>query len=67
MLFRSGQKIKTRIEGGVAGLIIDCRGRPLNLPEKKEERVAKLLKWFASLDMYPMDLLEGYRTSGIKK
>jgi len=58
-----GKPLKTNIEGGVAGLIIDCRGRPLALSEKKEERVQKLIKWFAALDMYPMELLDSYRTA----
>jgi len=55
-----GKVLKTKIEGGVAGLIIDSRGRPFDLPADKKIRTQKLLKWFNALDMYPKDLLDGY-------
>ena len=34
-------------EGGVVGLIIDARGRPLSLPSEDEKRIEKLREWFA--------------------
>jgi hypothetical protein len=37
----------------VVGLIFDGRGRPLVIPEKEEERVESLMRWFESLDVYP--------------
>ena len=39
--------------GGVVGVIIDCRGRPLVLPEDREERVRKLTEWNDALGVYP--------------
>ncbi len=33
------------IDGGLVGLIIDARGRPLVLPENETERQARLLQW----------------------
>ena len=33
------------IDGGLMGLIIDARGRPLNLPAEETERQARLLQW----------------------
>jgi hypothetical protein len=33
------------IDGGLVGLIIDARGRPLVLPVDKAERHARLLQW----------------------
>ncbi|MBX5449055.1 glutamate mutase L [Thermogemmatispora sp.] len=33
------------IDGGLVGLIIDARGRPLMLPADKAERQARLLQW----------------------
>jgi len=54
-----GRGFKTRIHGGVAGLILDGRGRrPLALPEDPGKRVAKLSEWIEALDAYP---LERYR------
>ena len=49
----NGKEVHTEIGGGVVGIIIDCRGRPLVLPEDKEERVRKLTEWNRALDVYP--------------
>ncbi len=48
-----GKKFVAEVEGGVVGLIFDGRGRPLVIPEKEEERVESLMRWFVSLDIYP--------------
>ena len=37
------------IDGGLVGLIIDARGRPLNLPIEETERQARLLQWTQAL------------------
>jgi len=37
------------IDGGLIGLIIDARGRPLNLPSDEAERQARLLQWAQAL------------------
>lgn len=49
----NGKEIHAEINGGVAGIIIDCRGRPLVLPEGKAERVRKLNEWNRALGIYP--------------
>jgi len=43
------------VEGGIEGVIIDTRGRPLVIPEDPAERKSTLLKWYGALDLYPMD------------
>jgi len=48
-----GKTLETTVEGGVVGVVIDTRGRPLALPEDGEERRKKLVKWFDSLELYP--------------
>ena len=50
-----GQKITKKITGGVVGLVIDARGRPLNLQEGKGKMSLseKLSKWNNALDAYP--------------
>jgi len=48
-----GKKFVAEVEGGVVGLIFDGRGRPLVIPEKEEERVESLMRWFEALDVYP--------------
>lgn len=34
-----------KVRGGVLGVVIDARGRPLNLPEDDEARVERLRRW----------------------
>jgi len=49
----NGHPLETTIEGGVVGLIFDCRGRPLQIPEDPPVRKTKLLEWFKALNAYP--------------
>ncbi len=48
-----GKELVTEVEGGEVGILIDARGRPLELPKDDEKRKAKLMEWFRVLDMYP--------------
>lgn len=49
-LGQPGRSIVTEVEGGVLGLIIDARGRPLRLPRNDEQRYDTLLQWLGDLD-----------------
>ncbi len=48
-----GSKMKAEIEGGVAGILFDGRGRPFELPKAESKRVEMLSKWFERINMYP--------------
>lgn len=48
-----GKSLEATVSGGVVGLVIDCRGRPFNLPENKGKRMEKLNEWFAAMNLYP--------------
>lgn len=48
-----GTPIETEAMGGVVGLVIDTRGRPLEIPADSTQRVAQLTKWQEALDIYP--------------
>jgi hypothetical protein len=48
-----GRTLSTTIHGGVGGILIDTRGRPLVLPTDKKARVATLTKWAKAVDLYP--------------
>lgn len=48
-----GQAIEAELEGGVVGVIFDCRGRPLNLPTDETARVDALTRWLSALKIYP--------------
>ena len=46
-----GRPRRATVEGGVVGLIIDARGRPLQLPGDPEARIAKLTEWHQALGL----------------
>src|SRR5438445_2444389 len=48
-----GVPIERRARGGVVGVVLDGRGRPLQFPTKAEERVRALKQWHAALNLYP--------------
>jgi hypothetical protein len=49
------------VEGGVVGIIIDARGRPLTLSQDSAERKENLIQWFTELDVYPRGSFEKWR------
>jgi len=57
-----GKQLEATVEGGVVGIIIDTRGRPLVLPTSDDERRNKLLEWFKEMDAYPEEVLSPKRT-----
>jgi uncharacterized protein (TIGR01319 family) len=50
-----GKDMQAEVVGGVAGVIIDARGRPLSLPPDKNERVRRLTEWNEALGAYPKE------------
>ncbi len=48
-----GVAITKQVHGGVVGLLLDGRGRPLRLPAEQQARVAALTKWFSAVGLYP--------------
>jgi len=48
-----GTAIEAEVLGGVVGLVIDTRGRPLEIPTDSADRVTQLTKWQAALNVYP--------------
>ncbi len=49
-----GKSLTATVEGGVVGLFIDTRGRPIALPPTQPARVAKLQEWLRALDLPTM-------------
>jgi uncharacterized protein (TIGR01319 family) len=49
----SGAMIMREVQGGVVGLMLDGRGRPLQLPGEQSARVAALNKWYRAVGLYP--------------
>jgi hypothetical protein len=56
-----GQIYETEIEGGVVGIVIDTRGRPLQIPENRVQSRSKLLEWFSSIEAYPEEILNKWK------
>jgi uncharacterized protein (TIGR01319 family) len=48
-----GRAVTRTVEGGVVGLILDGRGRPLKLSDDPAQRRANQERWEAALDVYP--------------
>ena len=48
-----GKSINKKVKGGVVGIIIDTRGRPLELPKDRTERVNLLQQWAKVVNLYP--------------
>lgn len=50
----AGVAMTKEVQGGVVGLLLDGRGRPLQLPADQRSRIAALTKWFEAVDLYPV-------------
>ncbi|MEP6754450.1 MAG: glutamate mutase L [Chthonomonadales bacterium] len=46
-----GRSRTVKVSGGVVGLIIDARGRPLQIPTDEAVRITKLKEWFAAMSI----------------
>ena len=49
----AGKELQATVEGGVVGLILDGRGRPLVLPKEGAQRREALGRWHSEMRMYP--------------
>jgi hypothetical protein len=48
-----GVSVTRDVQGGEVGLLLDGRGRPLQLPAKPEARLAALTRWYQAVNLYP--------------
>ncbi|MBT6980951.1 MAG: methylaspartate mutase [Candidatus Marinimicrobia bacterium] len=48
-----GEPIETTVYGGVVGLILDGRSRPITIPTASEDRLAALKSWSEAVNEYP--------------
>ena len=55
-----GQNLEATVEGGVAGVLLDARGRPVRTLKDRVEMKKVLLKWFRAIDMYPKEALDSF-------
>ena len=52
-----GHDLEATVQGGVAGLLLDARGRPLYFPKEDSKRKELLLSWFKATGMYDEEAL----------
>ena len=57
-----GAEPRANLYGGALGLIVDGRGRPLDLAANKDKRQAKVLEWMQSTGAYPTISFSGRTT-----
>jgi uncharacterized protein (TIGR01319 family) len=48
-----GQRVEREVRGGLVGIILDARGRPLVLPEDRSACRAAMTRWVEQLELYP--------------
>ena len=48
-----GVSVTRDVRGGEVGLLLDGRGRPLQLPTDSQKRLAALIRWHRAVDLYP--------------
>lgn len=49
----SGRPVSGIAKGGAVGLLLDARGRPLQIPSDDKKRRDLLREWFTSVQLYP--------------
>jgi len=49
-----GRPLNKKVFGGVVGVVIDTRSRPISLAREKARRVEQLKLWTKSIDAYPL-------------
>ncbi|MFQ6678311.1 MAG: glutamate mutase L, partial [Fidelibacterota bacterium] len=47
------ESIETTVYGGVVGIILDGRGRPMTISTDPQQRISDLTKWSAAVQEYP--------------
>jgi hypothetical protein len=48
-----GKALRVKVAGGVVGVVVDARGRPLELPADAGARQAAIGRWVKALNVYP--------------
>lgn len=49
----NGKPLKKKVRGGVVGVVIDARGRPLQTDPDRNKRIEQIKKWATEMECYP--------------
>lgn len=50
-----GKKVTGKVQGGVVGLVLDARGRPIIIDKDEAARVHQLQTWAGAVELYPAE------------
>ena len=50
----AGKEVDATLHGGVVGLVIDGRGRPIQFGDDRSDQVADIKRWNTATDQYPV-------------
>ncbi len=53
-----GKKLVGKVKGGVVGLVLDARGRPIIIANDEDMRVGQLQAWATAVELYPREELK---------
>jgi len=53
-LTATGANLRGTVEAGGLGLLVDARGRPVDLPQRDAERIPTLARWHAAVSALPV-------------
>ncbi len=59
-----GKAVAREVTGGVVGLLLDARGRPLHLPSDSAARIAAIKRWDDAIGLYPTEKGQGLGARG---
>ncbi len=59
-----GKAVAREVTGGVVGLLLDARGRPLQLPSDSAARIAAIKRWDDAIGLYPTEKGKGLGARG---
>ncbi len=59
-----GKAVAREVTGGVVGLLLDARGRPLQLPSDSAARIAAIKRWDDAIGLYPTEKGHGLGARG---
>lgn len=49
----NGKKITGKLKGGIVGIVLDARGRPIYTAQEETTRVRQLQQWARAVELYP--------------
>ncbi len=52
-----GHAVEAKLHGGLVGVILDGRGRPIEFPDDGAERIKALTSWIEAMNVYPIETI----------